>query len=314
VTESFLVLKCDRRETGKKKPFLSLVLKYPETNKDRPFEEMPAVVWDLSVGPKIPEPGEVISCWYKEGDFNGKPQLTVEKFVFLEQADLALYREPPVIDADSVFESLYMNTSWVSPDVGIFFRQMVEALSNPSPWPEYTYIDVLKNIPAGERNHHDRRGGLLQHIEEMYHLGELICQQGPVSLVESVNMDILLAAILLHDLGKICEYSPETLKYDSTRVGEYLGHPAWGMLTVQMYWPPGGDQHLKLRLMHAIISHHGSEVSEVSPLTPEAILLHEIDGISARMDVWRKAETKKESPEYSKMLKGTPITPWFPAK
>lgn len=319
MTGVFLVLSCEERETGKGKPFLTMRLRYPKAlpgrdGEDHAFEEVPAKAWEGAIGEKIPKKGEVISCYYKEDQYQGKAQVIIEKYVIQENYDLADFREPPAIDVDAAYRELYLEFPWEHSEIKEFFSGMTAALASPSPWPEYTYVDVLKNIPAGERNHHARRGGLLQHIQEMCSLAQAIYGQGPSKLTEIIDIDVLQAAILLHDLGKVCEYNPETLTYESTRVGEYLGHPAWGMLTVEMYWPKQGDQHLKLKIMHAVISHHGAEVSEVSTLTPEAIILHEIDGISARLDAWQQAEQQGDSPRYSSMLKGTPITPLFPTR
>src|SRR5439155_25044906 len=110
-------------------------------------------------------------------------------------------------------------------------------------------------------------------------------------LYPEINRDLLLAGIFLHDIGKVRE-----LSYDRaflyTDEGQLIGHLVIGveMLTEKAArvsdltgepFPP----ELLLRLKHMILSHHGSYEfgSPRLPMTPEAIALHLLDNLDAKV-------------------------------
>lgn len=152
---------------------------------------------------------------------------------------------------------------------------------------------------AGARNyHHARRGGLVEHTAQMMRLASVI---GP--LYPNLNLDLILAGILFHDAGKLWEnFLPETgfnMPFDE--LGEMVGHIGIGMEIVNSLWrkllaeeearawlelrPPSED--VRLHLLHLIASHHGEMQlgSPVFPKTPEAIVLHYIDNLDARLEM-----------------------------
>ena len=147
-------------------------------------------------------------------------------------------------------------------------------------------VDHLRNVPAGVKAHHAYLGGLLEHIVTLMEGAERI-----VGLYPRVNRDLLLAGVFLHDLGKIRE-----LAYDGTFVytdeGQLIGHLIIGIELlnekVQQLAALGTtvDEEKILRLKHMIASHHGSYEfgSPKLPMTPEAILLHHLDNIDAKVN------------------------------
>jgi 23S rRNA maturation-related 3'-5' exoribonuclease YhaM len=149
---------------------------------------------------------------------------------------------------------------------------------------------------------------LLQHIKEILDMGEALIKLPQFSIVD---WDIFRVSVIMHDLGKLVEYCPETLRYKATRLGRFLGHPAWGIMILEKYWPDSGMES-KLRVMHSVISHHGPDHSEVPHATPEAVLLHQLDGLSSKMDVLVTAYKSDDVPEYSNSLKCVPITQKYP--
>jgi len=156
----------------------------------------------------------------------------------------------------------------------------------------------FRRTAAARRNHHARRGGLVEHTAQMMRLATAIAPLYP-----QLNFDLLIAGILFHDSGKLWEnHYPETgfvMDYDER--GELVGHISIGLELVNSLWrklsgengnawqnltPPSED--VRLHLLHLIGAHHGEQQfgSPVDPKTPEAIALHYIDNMDARLEMF----------------------------
>lgn len=156
---------------------------------------------------------------------------------------------------------------------------------------------------AGARDyHHARRGGLVEHTAQMMRAASALAAVYPV-----VNRDLLLAGALFHDCGKLWEncYAEGGFNMPYPLSGEMLGHITIGIELVNKLWrelmdsaeakpwrdmEPAGED-VRLHLLHLVASHHGEYAfgSPVLPKTPEAMLLHYIDNIDAKMEMLRKA-------------------------
>jgi 3'-5' exoribonuclease len=140
--------------------------------------------------------------------------------------------------------------------------------------------------PAGIKAHHAYHGGLLEHVVNILETADRI-----EDLYPKVDFDLLRTGIFLHDIGKIREMSYETtLGY--TDEGQLLGHLA---IAIEMLDGKIADvvrltgepfpKELALRLKHMILSHHGTYEfgSPRLPMTPEAIALHHLDNLDAKV-------------------------------
>ncbi|MBV9618169.1 MAG: HD domain-containing protein, partial [Verrucomicrobia bacterium] len=146
--------------------------------------------------------------------------------------------------------------------------------------------------------HHARRGGLVEHSAQMMRIAKQIAPLYP-----QLNVDLLLAGILFHDCGKLWENAlPENgfvMSYDE--LGELVGHISIGIEVVNALWrkvnsenatewkalsPPSED--VRVHLLHLVASHHGEKEfgSPVEPRTPEAMALHYIDNLDARLEMF----------------------------
>src|SRR5213082_3578647 len=159
--------------------------------------------------------------------------------------------------------------------------------------------DRFRRTAAARNYHHARRGGLVEHTAQMMRVAKEIAPLYP-----ELNLDLLLAGILFHDSGKLWENAlPEngfTMGYDER--GELMGHISIGLELVNSVWrklqteekarawenmlPPSED--CRLHLLHLIASHHGDMQfgSPVYPKTPEAMTLHYIDNLDARLEMF----------------------------
>jgi len=158
--------------------------------------------------------------------------------------------------------------------------------------------DRFRRTAAARNYHHARRGGLVEHTAQMMRVAKEI-----VPLYPELNLDLLLAGILFHDCGKLWENQlPENgfnMSYDER--GELMGHISIGLELVNSLWrkvsvenasawkelvPASKD--VRLHLLHLIGAHHGEPEfgSPVSPKTPEAMALHYIDNLDARLEMF----------------------------
>lgn len=166
----------------------------------------------------------------------------------------------------------------------------------------------FRRAAAARENHHARRGGLVEHMAQMMRSATAICAVYP-----QLNRDLLIAGVLFHDCGKLWENSfPESgfnMPYNIN--GEMLGHISLGLELVNKLWrelmdspasegwtsiePP--SDAVRLHLLHLIAAHHGELQfgSPVLPKTPEAIALHYVDNLDAKLEMLRRGyETSRE--------------------
>jgi len=160
------------------------------------------------------------------------------------------------------------------------------------------FAERFRRTAAARRNHHARRGGLVEHTAQMMRTALALAPLYP-----QLNVDLLIAGILFHDSGKLWEnHYPETgfvMDYDER--GELVGHISIGLELVNSLWrkisadngdswknltPPSED--VRLHLLHLIGAHHGEMQfgSPVDPKTPEAMALHYIDNLDARLEMF----------------------------
>ena len=170
------------------------------------------------------------------------------------------------------------------------------------------YGDRFKRTAAARENHHARRGGLVEHVAQM-----MRCAAAIGTVYPSLNRDLLIAGVLFHDCGKLWEnnYPEGSFAMPFNINGEMLGHISLGLELVNKLWremlerpeaadwatlEPAGEM-VRLHMLHLIASHHGQYEfgSPVLPKTPEAVALHHVDNIDAKMEMFRRGySTSKE--------------------
>jgi 3'-5' exoribonuclease len=124
-------------------------------------------------------------------------------------------------------------------------------------------------------------------------LCEKVCEVFP-----GLDRDLLLAAAIVHDVGKMEELSWGTA-FDYTDEGQLLGHLVLGerLVLARANRIEGFPEELKLRLSHMIVSHHGTAEfgSPRAPMTAEAIALHHAEDLGAKVNMFLgQIETARE--------------------
>jgi 3'-5' exoribonuclease len=145
----------------------------------------------------------------------------------------------------------------------------------------------LRVWPAAQQIHHAYRGGFLEHITKMAEVGTFVAR------AYGANADLVLAGVVLHDIGKLQELAYEGGTGSYTRDGNLVGHIALGMMMVREQINAIANFPLDLRseIEHLIASHHGvrEHGSPVEPKTIEAFIVASIDELDARLNQVRKA-------------------------
>jgi 3'-5' exoribonuclease len=139
----------------------------------------------------------------------------------------------------------------------------------------------FEGCPASIRGHHAQLGGLLKHTTEVAAIARAVAR------ASGADLDLVLAGVLLHDIGKLESYQWDGV-FDHTVVGSLLGHVVIGALMfdrrLEMEHEPPCTQEERQVLQHLILSHHGKLEygSPVQPMTLEAEVLHWADNASAK--------------------------------
>ncbi len=149
------------------------------------------------------------------------------------------------------------------------------------------YEDRIKTHPASMILHHAFRGGLLEHVSEMTVIAETFCR-----VYRSVERDLVIAGVLLHDIGKLVELEPG-IATTYTDAGNLIGHLVLGrdLLRDEILKMDGFPDLLRLKLEHIILSHQGKYEwqSPREPEFPEALLVYYADEIDTRMQQMKMA-------------------------
>jgi 3'-5' exoribonuclease len=135
----------------------------------------------------------------------------------------------------------------------------------------------LRALPAAPDGHHDYAGGLLEHTVGVATICRELCQLHP-----RLRSDLLLAAALLHDVGRTAELEPGP-GFRQTAEGRLLGHVHLGVRLIEER-ASDLDADARTELLHAVASHHDAR----SAKTAEAAVLYhanQLDAVAATRPV-----------------------------
>jgi 3'-5' exoribonuclease len=143
---------------------------------------------------------------------------------------------------------------------------------------------AMREAPAAKSMHHAWIGGLLEHVVSLLGICDLVAKH------YAVNRDLLLTGAVLHDIGKLQELRWGTT-FDYTLEGQLLGHITigLGMVERKIAALPDFPAELRVLVSHLVLSHHGRYEfgSPKLPMIPEAVLLHYLDDMDAKMQTMR---------------------------
>lgn len=130
---------------------------------------------------------------------------------------------------------------------------------------------AYRGLPAAPAAHHGYAGGLLEHTIAVATVCRDLCQ-----LHLRLRSDLLVAAALLHDVGRTVELE-RSPGFPQTREGELLGHVQLGIRTVQELAVDLLDAETLAELLHPIAAHHDLRTAR----TAEAAVLYHANQLDA---------------------------------
>ncbi len=207
-----------------------------------------------------------------------------------EQLDIAV--NPPggeITKTDSFSEEdLVQTTTRDIEQMKTEFSEIIEKITEPdikrllkSFFDDVEFLKQFARSSAAQTRHHNYLGGLLEHVLNLIDISKNI-----VKLHPKLNLDLLIAGCILHDIGKIKEYEMG-LSIGYSTEGKLLGHISMGQQTVgeKIKSLEPFPEIIAQKIIHMILSHHGQRDwgSPVEPAFPEAIALHYIDQVDAKI-------------------------------
>ena len=223
--------------------------------------------------------GDVVKVRGEVCRFNGKLQLNLDRVrvAASDEFELADFVPHTRKDVGEMWASLGATVdSLTEPSLQMLLRSIFD---------DPVVSERFRQAPAAKTLHHAWIGGLLEHVVSLVGICELAARHYP-----EINRDLLLTGAILHDIGKIEELQ-WGMSFDYTLQGQLLGHITIGLAMIQKKmdaiaaFPP----RLRLLVEHMVLSHHGrlDFGSPKVPMIPEALLLHSLDDLDAKMHLMR---------------------------
>ena len=275
ITSFFLVHEKEVRNTREGKAYLRLELG------DR-SGTIEARMWDqFELAAKDVNRDDFVKVQARVELYKNRPQLAVLQLRLArpEEINLADYLPHTTADVEKMFAELL---------------EYAESIANP--WLKKLVLNILsdpetarcyKRAPAAKVMHHAYLGGLLEHVVSLCGMARRVATHYP-----ELDLDLLLTAAILHDVGKLEELCYErSIGY--TTQGQLLGHIVMELETVTRAIDKidGFPAPLKTVVQHLLISHHGQYEfgSPKLPMIREAMVFHYLDDLDSKLAAVRVA-------------------------
>lgn len=273
VQGTFLVSYKDVRQKKSGEPYLTLTLT------DR-SGELDAKMWDNAA--------EALNTFERDDFvrikgllqiFQNRPQLTLHKIQLVpaSEIDLADYLPASKRDRDEMFRELQ---GWIAGISDPHLKGLLELV-----FADEEIALAYRTAPAAKTVHHNWIGGLIEHVLSLCHLAKFSAAHYP-----HIDLDLLLAGVMLHDIGKIRELQ-YARSFGYSTEGQLLGHIQIGVQIVleKLRSLPEFPPRVRDLVVHMILSHHGELEfgSPKIPLFPEALLLHLLDNMDSKTECMR---------------------------
>lgn len=162
--------------------------------------------------------------------------------------------------------------------------------------------ELFRKMPAAQNFHHSYTAGLLEHVWSMTRIAGFLADHYAKyyhQLNPPLDKGVVVAAAILHDIGKLreLEYHPVEARY--TIHGSLIGHVMMGRDLVRDTAATIGDfpEETLLLLEHAILAHHGKREfgAPIVPQTLEALIVSYADDIDAKINVVARERLRSTS-------------------
>jgi 3'-5' exoribonuclease len=134
----------------------------------------------------------------------------------------------------------------------------------------------LRRAPCTRAGHHAYLGGLLEHTVAVATMALELCQLHP-----RLDRDLLLTAALVHDLGKMREFTYGA-EIGLSEEGRLLGHVELGLRLLERHAPSAAAEPRRLALAHCVLTHHGPDSAPGRRFaSAEALALYRLNSLDA---------------------------------
>jgi len=267
--------------------------------------QVPARMWQASesIFKSIPE-GGFLSVKGRTEDYRGNLQFIIEALQPVNPAQVDLSEFLPHTERD--IDQMWARTVKIleriqDPNLAELMREFLadEAL-----------VSAFRKAPAAAQLHHAFVGGLLEHTLNVLELALLVVPRYP-----RLSLDLVLAGVFLHDIGKTAELAYDT-NFSYTDEGQLIGHLVQAAIWIDQKASAVAARtgrpfpaDLRAVLQHIVLAHHGSYEfgSPKLPAVPEAVAVHYLDNIDAKVYMFFKEIDDDRDPEshwsnYSRVL------------
>jgi 3'-5' exoribonuclease len=282
ISDQFMVKQCSQAETKAGKPYLNITL----------MDQSGVIsgkIWDQAARflPECQE-GGVVAVQAKVQSYRDNLQLNISTIQQLDPSTVDMGQFIPSTDNDveqMTTEFIMLAKSVKDP----FIRKLLLKFFNNE-----EFLALFKRAPAAKGMHHAYLGGLLEHTLGVARLADQVAKLYP-----DLDRSLLLAGAMLHDIGKVKEFSFDSPVIDYSDPGRLMGHMVIGVEMVQERIQAIRDfpEDLGVRLKHLILSHHGRYEfgAPTLPMLMEGFVLNFVDDMDAKLNtiagVAKKATT-----------------------
>jgi len=283
VSSSFLVAEKNMAFSLKGSPYLNVRLK-DKTG------ELDGKVWDNAIEfDQQFKKGDIIYIEGKAANYKNSIQISIVKITknAWEDVDPTDYLPAAQGDVVAMFNEIltYVENIQTKP-----LQALLQAFFH-----DQKTAELFQRAPAAKGFHHIYLGGLLEHTLSVVRLLEKAADHYP-----GLNKDMIITGGILHDIGKIYEFSYDTI-IDYSDEGRLIGHIVMGveMINKKIATIDDFPPQLALELRHIILSHHGEFEygSPKRPKTLEALVVHYIDDLDAKFNAYKTLIADSTNPD-----------------
>lgn len=276
-SQVFLVTSKDLRTTNNGSLYIHAVLA------DR-SGQMPARMWQASeiLYNTLPE-GGFVELKGRTESYKGNMQFIIDAIRPIAMDSVCLEDFLPTTrhDVEVMWQRLLEILRTIKDkDIQLLIKQFVT---------DEKFAARFKRSPAAATMHHAYIGGLLEHTLGLLEIALLVIPRYP-----EVSLDLVLAGLFLHDIGKTVELNCDTA-FSYSDEGQLIGHINLGTVwieqkaaAVEKETGRPFPEKVKWALQHIVLSHHGQYEygSPKIPATPEAVAIHHIDNLDAKLNTY----------------------------
>jgi 3'-5' exoribonuclease len=248
------------------------------------------VVWDnVDRIASQTESGAVVSVTGHVSDYRGNLQVVIKDMTLVPEDESNPADFMPVTERDigQMFERIVALSGSIE---NSHLKDLFKGF-----WADDQLVAQFKRAPAAKKMHHAYIGGLLEHTLSMAVLADRIAGH-----YSGIDRDLLMAGVLLHDIGKLREFNYD-VAIDYSDEGRLVNHIVIGvqMIEEKIKTIPAFPADIAMLLKHMVISHHGSRElgSPEPPKTIEAVMLNCIDEMDSRIQGIREFMAKEDPEE-----------------